>query len=74
MKDVATKEQQHIAIDGKRHRGLKTEEEQLHLVGAYAVENGLLISQERVADKSNEITAIPKILDNLEIKGQIVSI
>lgn len=51
--------QKHIAIDGKRHRGAQTSsEEGLHLVSAYGIESGLVLAQEKVANKSNEITAI----------------
>jgi predicted transposase YbfD/YdcC len=69
-------DQTHIAIDGKAHRGVRTEEGtgKLHLVHAYAVERGLLLAQEKVAEKSNEITAIPKLLDALYIERQIVTI
>lgn len=68
-------DQKQIAIDGKRHRGAQTsEEEGLHLVSAYGVESGLVLAQEKVANKSNEITAIPELLDALHIKGQIVTI
>lgn len=67
--------QKQIAIDGKRHRGAQTSvEEGLHLVNAYGVESGLVLAQEKVATKSNEITAIPELLDALHIKGQIVTI
>ena len=45
--------QKQIAIDGKRHRGAQTsEEEGLHLVSAYGVESGLVLAQEKVANKS----------------------
>ena len=67
--------QKQIAIDGKRHRGAQTgEEEGLHLVSAYGVESGLVLAQEKVANKSNEIRAIPELLEALHIKGQIVTI
>jgi len=66
-----------IAIDGKRHRGLKSKGEDsniLHTVSAYSTKEGVLLGQSTVADKSNEITAIPELLDALEISGQIVTI
>lgn len=60
--------QKQIAIDGKRHRGAQTSvEEGLHLVNAYGVESCLVLAQEKVATKSNEITAIPELLDALHI-------
>ena len=49
-----------VAIDGKAHRSVRAEKEEdkLHLVHAFAVESGMLLGQEKVAEKSNEITAI----------------
>jgi hypothetical protein len=46
----------------------------LHLVSAYATEAGLVLAQRAVDGKSNEITAIPELLDMLALKGAIVSI
>lgn len=40
-----------------------------HLVSAWASANNLLLGQEKVAGKSNEITAIPKLLRIMELKG-----
>ena len=70
---IKPNEQQVIAIDGKAHRGNQAEES-IHLVGAFATSNGLLVGQERVSDKSNEITAIPELIDRLSIKNQIITI
>jgi predicted transposase YbfD/YdcC len=66
----------HIAIDGKAVRGAKraTFSGCLHLVSAWAAENRLILGQEAVAEKSNEITAIPKLLEVLELKGALVTI
>ena len=66
--------QRQIAIDGKAHRGTSHEEEKLHLVQAYGVDNGLVLGQDKVADKSNEITAIPVLLDAMQVTGQIITI
>src|SRR5580700_4059055 len=66
-----------IAIDGKTLRGSKTSSDgkgALHLVSAYATEAGLVLAQCAVDGKSNEITAIPELLDMLNLKGAIVSI
>jgi len=70
-------ELQHIAIDGKtlrhsgnRHKGLGA----LHLVSAWATQAHLSLGQVAVADKSNEITAIPVLLSMLDIKGALVTI
>jgi predicted transposase YbfD/YdcC len=70
-------ERQVIAIDGKTLRrsfdraGGKSA---LHLVHAWATANHLLLGQVAVDEKSNEITAIPKLLKMLEIAGAIVTI
>ncbi len=65
----------HIAIDGKTLRGsgvggAKT----LHLVSAWATEQQLSLGQVAVDEKSNEITAIPELLELLSLKGAIVTI
>ena len=66
----------HVAIDGKAIRGTRgpTFSGCLHLVNAWAVENRMILGQEAVADKSNEITAIPKLLAVLDLKGALVTI
>jgi predicted transposase YbfD/YdcC len=46
----------------------------LHIVSAWATEVGITLAQVRTADKSNEITAIPELLDLLDISGALVSI
>jgi predicted transposase YbfD/YdcC len=77
VKKMVNHHQHQIAIDGKRHRGVVTDddsEDNLHLVHAYGVESGIVFGQEKVSDKSNEITAIPVLLDNIEIEQQIISI
>nr|WP_052700723.1 ISAs1 family transposase [Methylocucumis oryzae] len=66
-----------IAIDGKTSRGSKdTQKAQspLHLVSAWACANRLVLGQQATAEKSNEITAIPKLLALLGIKGCIITI
>lgn len=66
-----------IALDGKTLRGSKTSPDgkgALHVVSAYATEAGLVLAQRAVDGKSNEITAIPELLDMLNLKGAIVSI
>jgi predicted transposase YbfD/YdcC len=66
-----------VAIDGKTVRGSKTAADgtgAIHLVSAYASEAGLVLAQRAVDAKSNEITAIPALLDMLALDGAIVSI
>jgi predicted transposase YbfD/YdcC len=66
---------QQIAIDGKALRGSKNSEDRhIHAVSAWACESGITLSQTFVSDKSNEITAIPALLDLLNIEGCVVSI
>jgi predicted transposase YbfD/YdcC len=61
-----------IAIDGKTHCGAQVES--LHLVSAFDTKSGLILGEEKVHAKSNEITAIPILLDALDIKGHLISI
>ncbi len=66
-----------IAIDGKTARGSrdkKNNRKPLHMVSAWACSNRLVLAQEATDEKSNEITAIPKLLAILELKGCIVTI
>lgn len=64
-----------IAIDGKTARRTHDKSKRpLHVVSAFSHECGLIMGQLACDEKSNEITAIPKLLDMLEIKGCIVTI
>ncbi len=66
-----------IAIDGKtlRHSyDRRSGKAAIHMVSAWAVENGLVLGQVKTEEKSNEITAIPELLKALAIEGCIVSI
>ena len=66
-----------IAIDGKSLRrsfAKKSGRGMLHLVTAWASENGLTLGQVACEEKSNEITAIPELLKLLDIKGCTVTI
>ncbi len=67
----------HVAIDGKTLRGSFDKaagRNPLHLVSAWASEARLTLGQIAVDDKSNEITAIPLLLDLLDLKGATVTI
>jgi predicted transposase YbfD/YdcC len=46
----------------------------LHMISAYATEARFVLAQEKVSEKSNEITAIPKLLEWLDLKGNTVTI
>jgi hypothetical protein len=65
-----------VAIDGKSARSAPapTATGRLHLVTAWATENRLVLGQVAVADGSNEIAAIPELLQTLDLKGAIVTI
>lgn len=67
-----------VAIDGKTMRGSGSDSSPLgpalHLVSAWATESHLSLGQVVVDDKSNEITAIPKLLELLDVHGALVTI
>jgi predicted transposase YbfD/YdcC len=64
-----------IAIDGKSNRrSYDDDKNMLHVVSAFATEAGVVLGEEKVSDKSNEITAIPKLLELLDVKGHIITI
>jgi predicted transposase YbfD/YdcC len=66
-----------VPIDGKTLRGsggAAHRDNPLHVVSAWATKQGMTLGQVAVDSKSNEITAIPKLLEMLELKGAIVSI
>ena len=68
-------EGQVVAIDGKAsRRSRKKGLQPLHLVSAFATEARLILGQEACAEKSNELTAIPVLLETLMLKGVIVTI
>jgi predicted transposase YbfD/YdcC len=74
MKDVDV---HHCCIDGKTVRGsghMPKGKKAIHVLSAYAHEFGLVLTQSKVDDKTNEITAIPEVLRMLCLKGMIVSI
>ena len=65
-----------IAIDGKTIRGAKShgKKSPIHMVSAWACENNIVLGQVKTAEKSNEITAIPELLDILNIAGNTITI
>lgn len=72
----------HIAIDGKtictasnyRLSNEETPEGKLHIISAWVREDGISLGQIKTDEKSNEITAIPKMLETLDVKGAVVTI
>ena len=71
--DLAGKQ---INIDGKTLRGALNKKGNcnIHIVHAWVHEEGMLIGQLKTDEKSNEITAIPELLDMIDIKGSTVTI
>ena len=64
-----------INIDGKTICGSSNAEHKAyHVVSAWAVENQITLSQVTVNEKTNEITAIPELLDMLDVSGSIITI
>ena len=65
-----------IAIDGKtvRRSGKKGSHDAIHVVSAFAARQRLVLGQVKVVRKSNEIIAIPKLLEMLDIESAIVSV
>jgi len=67
--------QEIVALDGKAlRRALNRDQSVKYVVSAWAESNGLVLGQLKVADKSNEITAVPELLRVLELSGCIVTI
>ena len=66
-----------VAIDGKTLRGSYCRGKgkgAIHMVSAFGAANGVVLGQVRTAEKSNEITAIPKLLKLLNLQGCLVTI
>ncbi len=69
-------EGQVISIDGKRmcNSGEDGAKAIVHMVSAWSNENNMVLAQQKINDKSNEITAIPTLLEMLYIKGCLITI
>ena len=70
-------EREVVAVDGKtvRRSGSRRHDHgPLHLVSAWASDQGLVLGQREVDGKSNEITAVPELLDTLHLDGCIVTL
>ena len=66
-----------VAIDGKQLRRSHDKglgQAAIYMVSAWATANRLVLGQRKVADKSNEITAIPQLLQALDLRGCLVTI
>ena len=66
-----------VPIDGKTARGSYTDAEKsnaIHIVSAWATDYGLTLGQVAVDSKSNEITAIPQLLDMIDLENTIITV
>lgn len=63
-----------VCLDGKTLRGSRGGEGAVHLLSAYAAQARLVLAQQAVADKTNEIPVIPDLLAMLELNGAVISI
>jgi len=72
-----TLNEKQLSVDGKKLRGASPTSKGnsgLYILSAWVSENNLCVGQTKVEDKSNEITAIPELLDSLDIQGATISI
>lgn len=77
VKGIFGSENKFVHIDGKSLKGSQDEthgKKMLHMVGAWASEQHLLLAQLRTEEKSNEISAIPELLKMLDLKERTVTI
>jgi len=63
-----------ICVDGKTLRGSRSKEGSIHLLSAYAAQARLVLAKQALDSKSNEITAIPSLLNLLDLHGAVVTI
>ena len=69
-----------IAVDGKTQKGASSmgkwtgEASKLHMISAFVTELGISIGQIAVGKKANEIVEIPNLLDDLDVKGGIITV
>lgn len=62
-----------LVIDGKRLRGVSSNEHITHIVELFATEGRLVIAQEKVPNKAGERTALPGLLDTVDVAGTVIS-
>ena len=74
-RDEGEKLRKIVAIDGKTMRGnAQNGKKPSHIVSAWCDEDGFCLGQVAVEEKSNEITAIPELLNRINVKGQVITI
>lgn len=71
---IPSLEGEQVCIDGKTLCGSRMDGKAIHLLSAYAAKARLVLTQQAVDGKTNEITAIPEILKCLNLKGAVISI
>ena len=75
VKDICSNTTKLIAIDGKTIRGARSGSKSLfHMVSAFCTANGVSLAQVKTSEKSNEITAIPLLIEALDIKDCMITI
>ena len=63
-----------VAVDGKTLRGIHGEElPGVHLVAAYAHRSGIVVGQQAVKEKGNELGALPGLLSQLDLEGRVLT-
>jgi hypothetical protein len=71
---LAQSEDDGVALDGKTLRGSRSDGgKAVHLMSALLHQEGLVVSQTAVSEKSNEITAVRPLLEPIDIKGKMVT-
>ncbi|PDW00802.1 ISAs1 family transposase [Candidatus Chloroploca asiatica] len=73
--EVPARASQQIALDGKAVRGTipRGHSQGVHLLSAFVVETGVVVAQEPVTSKENEIVAAPRLLKRLNLRGTIIT-
>ncbi|SER44650.1 Transposase DDE domain-containing protein [Azotobacter beijerinckii] len=64
----------HIALDGKTLRGSRQNGSAVHLMSAFAIEARRVLTQHGVPGKANEITALPDLMTQVDLRGAVISI
>ena len=73
---INVEKQEIVGVDGKTLRGSQDKEDNLdviHMVSAWASNAGIVLGQTKVNEKSNEITALPELLDAIDVKNCIIT-
>ena len=71
--DEGDKMRKILALDGKTQRGNGNKNQKANHIVSAVDDDGFCLGQKQVNEKSNEITAIPELLDNLNVRGHIIT-